>query len=281
MSMNSIHDITKIEKAVCVDHITQKIIRTINVDSYQRIYFGNEFCGRKLFDEQALSGIIDFCLQNNLKLTLTLPFVTEPQLTILKPLLRRINECDCKAALDLEITVNDWGVFHYIKEHDIDVKLNMGRLLTQQKKDHNYAFIKGLDPADPFFSDSIFHVQSTIVDSNPIIHSFIHDNFDAVELENTIQGIDIETSSPIHLFYPMVAIATTRYCLYASHEIGSHNATQYIPCKKSCNKEYMINNIDDVKLFLAGNTQFYINNELPGDLSRIDRLIYNDFTEFY
>jgi len=258
------------EKTAETNKYLQKFAQIDKV-SFTRIYFGPEFCERLIPTTKELKEVIDFCESNNLNLTLLTPFVTDNGIEKLKKLFEFLNKIKIG---NFEIVFNDWGVFRLLK-NEYDFNLVIGRLLTKQKKDPS--FIEDL--IDKKFlnldDDTRVIIKESSIDATPLLKEFILKNkLSRIELDNVYQGIEVDFDVKKSLYYPFVPVTMTRFCKAHSYSLK----TPYIRGKNPCNKEclntsysYTINN---VHLFLKGNTQFYCNNMLPENIKIFDRIVF-------
>jgi len=244
--------------------------------SFTRIYFGSEFCERLIPTIKELKKVIDFCDKNVLNFTLLTPFVTDITMKKLKELFEFLKRFDTE---NLEIVFNDWGVFHLLK-NEYEFNLAVGRLLTKQKKDPS--FIEDL--IDEKFlnldSDTKSIIKGCSMDASPLIKDFLLKNVLRIELDNVYQGIDVNVDIKKSLYYPFVPVTTTRFCMTHSYALKKPYIRGKNPCNKECLKTFYKYTINNVHLFLKGNTQFYCNNQLPQNVEIFDRIVFEPLESF-
>ena len=262
--------VLEFKKIIRSDRYLQTLAR-IDKLPFSRIYFGAEFCERLIPRTEDLKMVIDFCEKNDMGLTLLTPFVTDMGMEKLKKLFRLLEKLDVKG---LEIVFNDWGVFRFIKRK-YRFNLSIGRLLTKQKKDPS--FIE--DVIDKNFlnldEDTRIIIKECSIDASPLLTSFILKNgISRIELDNVYQGIEVEFNIKKSLYYPFVPVTTTRFCKATSYALKQSYIRGKNPCNKECLGSVYSYTINNVRLFLKGNTQFYCNNMLPKNLSLFDRLVF-------
>jgi len=262
--------IIKIQEKIKSNRYLQELSKIENF-KFERIYFGSEFCTNLIPDLKEIKKVVDFCEKNKLKLTFLTPFVTPDALKKIKKLLIFFKE---KNMNGFEIVFNDWGLFHFLKER-YSFKLSMGRLLTKQKKDPS--FIEDL--FDSSFlnlnEDTKLIIKECSMDCTDLLKNFILKNkISRIELDNVYQGINIDFDIKKSLYYPFVPVTLTRFC--KAHSYYSKKA--YIrgknPCNKECLKSHYSHVVNNVRLFLKGNTQFYCNNLLPKNIKIFDRIVF-------
>lgn len=237
---------------------------------YQRLYFGIEFCENLL---PSLDQLVEASLEaskNGLKLTFVTPFVTDTGMEKLEILFNGF----LKDHEDVEIVINDWGFFYFLKKHSWNGPIILGRLLTKQKRGPRILNVSHKLPPD-----ALEHFKQSNIDV-PILANFLAEQgIHRVELDNLLQGVS--RPQPFlkgSLYYPYAYVTTTRYCLAARSEKQITNFRAIIPCNRECQKyEYELTHKSmPVKLLLKGNTQFFVNENLPCNLSslNIDRLVF-------
>lgn len=239
-------------------------------NKYNRLYFGNEFCQVRIPTLEEVKSSIEFAEDNNLKFTFVTPYVTNNGLIKIKVIL------DYLAAYkeDIEIVVNDWGVFYHINNHYKKFQVIIGRLLTKQRRGPRI-----LNVMDKISKDALEHFKSSNMDSEEIYDYLSEKCVKRAEFDNLLQGINLEhVKLKKSLYYPYVYVTTTRLCM--TNTMGGIYKTDQIgiqPCNRECESytTYLRHSTIPTDLIVKGNTQFVINKTLP-DLEEkdIDRLIY-------
>ena len=111
-------------------NIINKIISYDDSQLTERIYIGNDYCQLNLNEKEIINLIVYY--KDKKQITLLLPFLTNLGLEKLSNILKQSCVVDNDA---FEIVFNDWGTFFYLRKNYPKVKLVLGRLLTNQKKD--------------------------------------------------------------------------------------------------------------------------------------------------
>lgn len=242
-----------------------------NIQNYERVYFGSEFCEKLLPSFKKLKSVMNYCLERDKKLTLLTPIVTNKGLKKLKKLLKKFYNVKESS---WEVVVNDWGVLNWLQKMEYK-GIAIGRLLTKQKRGPRIMRLK-----DKLSSKTLTHLKKFSLD-NPILRE-LFDNVGVirVELDNVLQGIESKTSFSKTLYYPYVYITTTRYCLLSKLGKREFKLRRIETCNKECKKfDFVLTHKNmPKKIYLKGNTQFYKNYELPEDLEslNIDRIVYQE-----
>ena len=265
------------EQALFIEDVVE--LEDLHPD-YGRIYFGEEFCGRRLASPETYRRVAERCRSMGKRLTLLTPLVTEPELELLAKAIDPVLAiARTHPELGLEIVFNDWGVFqHYRGGQAFEPVL--GSLLVRQKRDPGFLWLRGPHCAIKLDKMDMRHIQSLNIDSNMQIRKFVEANFVRMELVNTVQGWETECRLPASLYLPLVPVTTTRYCKWAAIASGAQNASNYFACAKPCRTQLSRHTTPDYALYLYGNTQFYLNSRLPDRLDGVDRLVSYSFSPF-
>ena len=234
-------------------------------EEHSRLYFGCEFCERRIPSKDELSGAIESASFKGISFSFVTPFVTEKGLQTLTPLFELLPKGS-------EVIVNDWGVLKFLSS-SFDFPLSLGRLLTKQQR----------DPRIPGFFDKLppemrSRLRSCAVDSAGY-SSFLKDlGVSRVELDPLLQGLDVHfTDLKASIYTPYSFVTTTRFCRFASCEKGI-SFSKIRPCSRLCMSESFELDHPTLSspLILVGNTQFVKIDSLPQDLSEmgIDRIVF-------
>lgn len=239
--------------------------------TYDRLYFGVEFCQRLLPSPEDLSVALSFAGGRRLPLTLVTPFVTDDGLAVV---LRLLEQLAAAGQPGTEAVINDWGVLRAAR-HAVAGKpeLVLGRLLTKQKRDPRIAALNEQLPVD-----AAAHLAASSVDSSLVAAFLGEQGIGRVELDNVAQGIRRYGTMRASLYYPYCAITTTRFCPMSGSEERKRNLRAIEPCRRECRSYRMSLTTKRFpkEILLKGNTQFYINERLPENLDQlhIDRTVY-------
>ncbi|MBF0106728.1 MAG: hypothetical protein HQM16_15555 [Deltaproteobacteria bacterium] len=265
------------EKAIFIEELKHPDKETPLSAEYTRIYFGEEFCGRRLPSKRGVDAVVALCEATGRGLTFLTPIVTEPELAVLHKLTGHLLAlAKNKSQLDLEIVFNDLGFFESLKGTG-GFRPVLGHMLTGQKRDPGFLLPFHPNKTRP---EDRTHMRGVRVDANKWINTYIKKNFKRVELVNTVQGCDLDVRLPQSLYIPLVPVAVTRYCKWAAREAGAQNASNYFDCGTPCRKNVAKAVIKGVPIYLYGNTQFYINMEMGPPSPNVDRLVLYSFSVF-
>ncbi len=257
-----------IEKVI---HITNlKGLRHFQKGRYQRIYWGVEFCQNLIPNLIDTEKVLRFINQNNLRVTLVTPFVTERGLRRLNEMFKWFKKQKVK---NLEIVVNDWGVLECLHtEFNGFFEVVLGRLLVRQQRDP--AIKNVLEKQLPFAVKGkegkiriIVHkipnkryqegIKASYVNS-PLLVGFLSKfGIRRVELNNLIQGLNLEgIKFKKSIYTPFVNISTSRFC---PMETRFQKIYRINVCRKECQRYYYIlrNRAVPKIIYKRGNTTFY------------------------
>ena len=250
----------------------------------KHVYFGSEFCEKKLFSSGDLKIIVSKKYEQ--KVTLVFPYLTQKYLDKVKEMFDFIN---LHSDTFCEIVFNDWGLFYFIRKNYPEIKnLVLGRLLTKQKTDPFFYDVVSNKQKMSYSKNNIFipkkitneteeYFSQTLVNSKIFQRFMLQNNIVRVELDNVNRKMNVTPCKKIKasIYYPYVKITTTRFCTYL-------NMLKNKSCAKHCDKLSM-----ELKKYrvpynyiIRGNTVNYKNNRLPNaeELAKnnIDRIVINE-----
>jgi len=220
-----------------------------DLSSYDRVYFGNEFCEQNIIHPKK---IIDYIKDK--KFTYVTPFLTDKGIGIIRKNLRMIPK-------GTEVVFNDYGLLPYLKKH----RPVYGRLLNKQKRGPRIVQLK-----KHISKETYSYFQKCNIDA--MGPSLRRNKIYRAEIDNVIQGFKIETKLKLSLYFPYVYVSSSRACRLNDIENLARKQIRIKPCKKECNKYTFINDKFPLKMILHGNTQFYFNNKIPK--KGYDRLVF-------
>lgn len=241
-------------------------------DRYSRLYFGVEFCQRLIPSLYDLEEILDFVSMQKLKFTFVTPYLTDENIRKLAFLMKILID----RQPDVEIVVNDWGLFYFLEQEygDRKIALVLGRLLSKQRRDPRISAMK-----DKFSKGTLKHLRGAGVDADIFVNFLINRGIGRVELDNLCQGLSRRAPRiSASLYLPFVYLTTTRLC-FANLNRKEQRALRVIhSCDKECQKYTfkLRHRFMGRDLFLKGNTIVFENNKLPDNLNAIgvDRIVY-------
>jgi hypothetical protein len=282
------------EKAIFITSIQNlKYVK----EGYSRLYFGNEFCERRIPSLASLEEVISYVKKYKLDLSLVTPYITNDGLVRLEALFELLK----KKGIFCEVVFNDWGILNLINHRYPNFEPVLGRLLTRQKRgpniirllqrkrrkfftqDHWNPNLKLIiiEKELPLGLDSYY--KSSNAASVPIIHQFLlSQRIRRIELDNTQQGLlqelprgKISTS----IYFPYIYISTTFFCPSAGCDSKKKSFLKIKPCSRQCQRYiFTLRNRSFHKvIFLKGNTHFYKNSKISYKaLAKIgvDRVVY-------
>jgi len=274
------------EKAL---HITKiKNLTYFQKGSYDRIYWGAEFCQNLIPSIRETEEIVRFAKQQSLTLTFMTPFVTENGLKNLGKIFSWLRH----KKINCEIVVNDWGVLEFVhRTFGKYFMLNLGRLLVRQQRDP--AMKRVLEKQLPFpikRKDGkivIFvhqppsrqyqqGIRATYINSSLLQNFLSTFGIRRIELNNTLQGLNLTgIRFKKSLYTPYVNICTTRFCPMESRFQKTYRINV---CRRECQKYYDILRCKHIPklIYKRGNTTFYKNSLDIKEISKseIDRIVF-------
>lgn len=269
----------KIEKIRLIDNM--KLFEKYKNEKH--IYFGNEFCEKKMFTLNDLKKVVYD--NRKQKVTLVFPYLTQKYLDKVKEMFDFI-----KLHTDIfcEIVFNDWGLFYFLRRNYPEMKLVLGRLLTKQKTDpfaYDVVFSKQnivSSKSNVFIPKQIAketkeYFSQTLINSKIFQNFMIKNNIVRVETDNVNWQTKIKLPNKIKasVYYPYVKITTTRFCNYL-------NMLKNEKCVKHCEKLSIELNKYRVpyNYIIRGNTVNYKNTNIAEDKELIknciDRIVLNE-----
>lgn len=240
---------------------------------YTRIYFGNEFCERRIPSEKELGRVLDFARDNHLDFTLLTPYVTNEGLERLYLLLSILSD----SGNLYEVIFNDWGVLEVINREFISLQPVMGRLLNKMKRGPRLMHFMNMIP-----QDNIDYFRTCSLEVPAYQKFLIMNRVKRAEIDNVLQGIDLDTSGPgisLSLNVPYTYVTTTRLCLSCQGEDpDQEDKIAIMPCGRECRK-YTFKLTHPVlcgPLLRKGNTMFLKNEVIPQGFESLgfDRIVF-------
>jgi len=243
-----------------VIHIaTIKNLEEFDSKKYQRIYVGADSCPNLLPKLSEIEKYFEFAKAHNLKVSLMTSFCFDVHIKEFEKIMPILEEN--KDELDIEIIINDWGVFRLVK--DKGFKFVLGRLLTKQKKGIRVENI--LHQLTPSQLKAYKEVPCEFFED-----FLIENNFVRIELDNVAQGIEYNGKLPASLYYPYLFVSPSAFCLF----VGKVSRPEPV-CKRECLTNYLTLENDEFKRkqYKKGNSFFYKNKELPKERANINRIV--------
>ncbi len=234
-------------------------------NDFNRIYFGQEFCERRLPTRDDIARVIDFAVANACSFTFVTPFVTNSGLDRLENLVAFIE----KEHETCEVVCNDWGAVHLISTEHSGFTPVLGRLLNKNKRGPRIMNILDKVPAETrrYFCGSNLDVPAAAV----FLKKY---GIGRVEFDNLLQGVDLSGADQqisASLYIPYAFISTTRFCLTAGCDSDAASfRAGILPCSQEC-RTYaftLYNPVMKIPLIRKGNTVFLLNEHIPESLEK-------------
>lgn len=243
-----------------------------NAAKYKYIYFGNEFCEKKLPTIDFSKKVIDFCQKNDKIPVLMLPFLTEFGFKKAKELIDNINKLidnisNPSAIKYFEITINDYGILDHIKKFP-NIKLNLGRLLIKMKKGPEIMSGALRENHEKFKENSL---------NNPMFIDFIKKHgISRFEVDLPPQGRNLPKHEKITLYLGNSVLSVTKRCPYID-SMKSCFKYEIKECLKECLKFYLVKNTKyySENIYVMGNAEFQkTEKQIPKEFKKcIDRIV--------
>ncbi len=232
-------------------------------EPFDRAYFGNEFCQRRLPSASELQKATRRVIDDGRGFTLVTPYVTNAGMDLVKARVAELLDM----GVPFELVVNDWGVLGWMRREHVGVPLLLGRLLSKQKRGPRILSVGSKLPG--YARD---HVRRSGVDTPRMVEFLRSRGVERVEFDNLLQGIARNGGLQASLYYPYGYITTTRLCLLMEGDQPGKNLRSIGRCHREClNYDVTLRHEDmPVPLHLKGNTQFFRNDTLPKDLAALN-----------
>lgn len=245
-------------------------------DLIERIYIGSSFCSQYYIRFSGYDKLLDFCMEENIPVTLVLPVFSEKDLNVGK---RKTNEIIyySQGIVD-EITVNDVGALWWI-QNSYNICINIGRLFFKDPRDCRI----------PEYCDKEIQPSFLTHFSDDYWNCF---NISGIELDPTNRIIDIScinsNNFEVGLHMPYCYMTTGNICKFASiHKSIEQKFRPNQPCTMECmhiNDVYTghVNQTNcDPVLYRFGRTLYYkVDYPVVFSVNRPVRVIYFPIDEW-
>lgn len=229
--------------------------------AFTRLYFGCEFCERRIPSLTDLQRAIAMAAEHGLDFTLVTPYVDEDGLRQVEALLALLAEC-CPEA---EVLVNDFGVLHALRSGGYRFPVVLGRLMNRMIRDPRVADYYAA-PGAP--GEALTALRQSGVAAPAYQQVLQRKAVARVELDNLIQGFDISFSDETmagSLHLPYGVVTTTRHCMIGS--LNQPKELKFVPgvaCRQQCQQYTFAMDPAQARpdqpqrpMWLKGNTVFY------------------------
>ncbi len=231
---------------------------------YDRLYFGVEFCEIKIPAADEVKRAAAFAAANELRFTLVTPYVTDAGLAAVERALAAL-----PAGESVEVVANDFGTLRRLLKSYPKVRPVMGRLLVKQKRGF------GISTRRQDASPALVEQWRFSGADNEATRDYLEtQGINRVDMDNPAQGIASDFSGSgiaASVYTPYVFVTTTRYCPWAYDGKSWPNMRGRCgrPCLRGMIEE--AGDLFDRTIFISGNAQFYLNDELPSEKELLDR----------
>lgn len=264
---------------------------------YSRVYFGTEFCQRRIPSEQDMDEAVEAAAASGAGFTLVTPYVTDAGLEKVELLCRRLSASKERC----EVVVNDWGVLRMVHSRFPNIIPVLGRLLVKQKRcptlirllqrkveaamivqaGGNSPQRLGVQTKLPRSLD--WYYKGSNAASVPVLQQYLQQcGVSRIELDNLGQGMRVSLPAKglsASVYVPFVYISTTFYCLTAGCDSGKESVDKRRPCSQECQRYvFRLRHASMPRdILLKGNTQFYRNEKISyaaWEKKGIDRVVF-------
>lgn len=256
-----------VESAVFTDK--KSTLETLD-DEYDRVYFGNEFCDKRLPGPEEVTEVYDYCTDIGVDMTLVTPIMTPTKTSEFEKILESVQP----VAPDLELVFNDWGVYEMASELGGFEDLVAGRTLSGQKRGPAVSHLSGdsdvqlQDGGEPVTEGVTEHFKKSIVNV-PYARDHLEElDVGRIELDilsHDMYEEDVEFSASI--YYPWNYVTVKRWC----------EESKSAPlCNEDCdNVVYSLDNRPATPelLYRKNNVIFTYNEDVP-ELDYVDREVF-------
>lgn len=230
--------------------------------NYKYIYFGNEFCEKKIPSVEEIIRILEYCNKNNKTLVLLTPPLTNKGVEVLKGIIREVPKGN-----NFEITINDFGILETLKNIP-NIRINCGRTLIRMKKGPE--IMTGIlnEPPEHFKDNSL---------SNPDFREIIKGlGIKRFEVDLPPQGINLPKKEDITLYLGNSSVSLTRRCIYPKCDTEEYDY-KIGNCKKECLFQIITkqNEYYNQPIFVVGNAEIIkTQNTIPAELrDSVNRIV--------
>lgn len=240
--------------------------------SFSRIYIGNEFCPNLFPKIPILKNLIEKALKENYKITVCFPYLIESAIESTKVVLFELNDWCNRNNQQIEVVINDWGMFEIVKGYNNLLPI-LGRLLNKRKKDQRTMWWVGFKKYRKALEENNLNSKHLLDFLNKLgVYRF---EFETHAYSNKIPPGNHS------LHFPFFQINTAVHChLYARCNFKKPDLV--LNCPQFCT-EFCFLFPKHLKMIGRGNTIFGFNDTLftqPDQLERyvnggIDRLVFS------
>jgi hypothetical protein len=195
----------------------------------ERVYFGNEFCQRKIPMACEVAEAYEATRGRSLAFSLLTPFLTASGLERIRPILQWLGE---QQDPELEVVVNEFGLLNLVAREYPRIKLVLGRLLNKMKRmpRFNRRDVENLPPGQYRSLSSCSYTIRRFMD-------FLRDTgVQRVEFDPLLQDLDVAgVDCPKSIYFPWSYITLFRVCEIGSmHQPGERKFMLAEPCRHEC-----------------------------------------------
>ena len=231
-----------------------------------RVYFGSEFCQYRLLPLPLVKRALKFCWENELEFTYVSSYVHDEKFEQLIEIANYLQQAATSNSRGIEFVVNDWGVYHYVKNNCPNLHIVIGRLLNKNIRDPRVAKYYNDDRAPE--NGRNFFQESGLLSSS--FRSFLDEGrVVGLEFDELIQGQrladDSEYTTIFH--YPYGCVASGSACMVGFMNEEKKNKYRGNPtCQQQCQsylfelKNRAITDLDQ-RMIQKGNTAFFIHDQ--------------------
>ncbi|MFB6151806.1 MAG: hypothetical protein ABEJ40_08380 [Haloarculaceae archaeon] len=255
------------ESAVFVDDLAT--LRELDGE-YDRVYFGNEFCDKRMPDPEAVTGVYEYCEDRGLATTLVTPIMTPTKESEMAALFEHVGS----TGMDVELVFNDLGAYDLAEEVGAFDRMAAGRVLSGQKRGPAVDALSGdggvelQEGGEPVTDQVNEHFEKSVVNVPYARDHFDEMGVDRVELDVLSHGMYDETIDfSASVYYPWTYVSVKRWC---------RESTSVPLCDENCPD--VVQTLDNRPatpelLYRKNNVIFTYTDDVP-DLNYVDREVF-------
>lgn len=199
----------------------------------ERIYIGNEFCHNLFPDKEVLFELLKKAEQEQIGITIVFTYLRENLIEKTKRLLEEVFEWCLAEDVQIEVVINDWGMFSLLDGKEAYMKHSFGNLLNKRRKDPRYLYKTGYEESVEMLAENSLE--------DDMYWKYLTDKLHISRFEQESCGYQMKLPAgrnSIHM--PYYQTNTSQYCtLYAKCTTGERGRQQLVmKCPEYC-KEFL------------------------------------------
>ncbi|SHI32283.1 hypothetical protein [Parasporobacterium paucivorans] len=198
-----------------------------------RVYIGSDFCNQLFPNDILLQKLLTQAYEENLNITVSYPVLIQRNLAPLKQSINIINAFCLEKDIEIELTINDYGMLQMLQEGKFSgIKPVLGRLLNKRKKDPRLKYRMAYDTYKEKLGINNLNVEHYL--NFLAKYNVTRFEFETCDFLNEIP----EGAHTLH--FPFYQISTATNCLLYANCKNHTVAKQELPenCPHYCSEFY-------------------------------------------